>query len=114
MSSSDLGYRDGSVVLIAGGLSKGGDYGVARSLLGRKVRHLSLYGAARDELRDAWGGVAETSSHELFADAVAAAARRARPGDVVLLSPACASMDQFENYAARGDAFAAQVRAMKP
>ncbi|MFM7735011.1 MAG: UDP-N-acetylmuramoyl-L-alanine--D-glutamate ligase [Alphaproteobacteria bacterium] len=108
------GYRDGSVVLVAGGLSKGGDYGVARPLLGRKVRFLSLYGEAREELRRAWDAVATTSVHELFADAVAAAAREARPGDVVLLSPACASMDQFENYAARGDAFAAQVRALKP
>lgn len=108
------GYRDGTVVLIAGGLSKGGDYGVARPLLGRKVRFLCLYGAARDELGRAWDSVVGTSRHESFADAVEAAAREARPGDVVLLSPACASMDQFENYAARGDAFAAQVRAMKP
>ena len=58
------GYRDGSVVLIAGGLSKGGDYGVARPLLGRKVRFLSLYGAAREELRGAWSGITATSSHE--------------------------------------------------
>ena len=108
------GYADGSVVLVAGGLSKGGDYGVARHLLARKVRVLSLYGAAREELGDAWAGVAETSSFERFADAVTAASRAARSGDVVLLSPACASMDQFENYAARGDAFAAQVRGQKP
>jgi UDP-N-acetylmuramoylalanine--D-glutamate ligase len=108
------GYPDGSVVLVAGGLSKGGDYAVARPLLGRKVRLLCLYGAARDELGRAWRGVAETHSHEIFSDAVATAARGARPGEVVLLSPACASMDQFVNYAARGDAFAAQVRAMKP
>lgn len=108
------GYRDGSVVLVAGGLSKGGDYGIAREMLRRKVRFLSLYGAAREELRDAWDGATATACHEIFADAVAAAAREARSGDVVLLSPACASMDQFENYAARGDAFAAQVRALQP
>ena len=109
-----IAYVDDSVVLVAGGLSKGGDYGVARHLLARKVRVLSLYGAAREELGDAWAGVAETSSFERFADAVTAASRAARSGDVVLLSPACASMDQFENYAARGDAFAAQVRGQKP
>ncbi|HEY8514221.1 MAG TPA: UDP-N-acetylmuramoyl-L-alanine--D-glutamate ligase [Candidatus Binatia bacterium] len=106
------GYRDGSVVLIAGGLDKGGDYGVARPLLARKLRHLVLYGKARDFLADVWRGVAETTVRERFADAVAAAIAVARPGDVVLLSPACASMDQFENYAARGDAFAAIVESI--
>jgi UDP-N-acetylmuramoylalanine--D-glutamate ligase len=103
------GYRDGSVVLIAGGLAKGGDYTVARPLLAAKVRRLVLYGAARDFLAESWRGATETTLHERFADAVSAAAAAARPGDVVLLSPACASMDQFKDYAARGDAFAALV-----
>lgn len=106
------GYPDGSVVLVAGGLAKGGDFAVARALLGRKVRHLVLYGAARAELGRAWAGVADTASFDRFADAVADASRAARPGDIVLLSPACASMDQFVNYAARGDAFAAIVRSL--
>jgi UDP-N-acetylmuramoylalanine--D-glutamate ligase len=106
------GYRDGSVVLIAGGIDKGGDYTVARPLLARKLRHLVLYGNARDFLAESWSGVAATTSRERFADAVAAAIELARAGDVVLLSPACASMDQFVNYAARGDAFAAIVEAI--
>lgn len=104
------GYRDGSVVLIAGGLAKGGDYGVARTLLARKARHVVLYGAARAFLEQSWSGSAALESHERFADAVGAAITHARTGDVVLLSPACASMDQFKDYAARGDAFAAMVR----
>jgi UDP-N-acetylmuramoylalanine--D-glutamate ligase len=107
------GYRDGSVVLIAGGLAKGGDYAVARPLLASKLRHLVLYGAARDFLAESWRGVGQTTSRERFADAVAAAIAAARPGDVVLLSPACASMDQFKDYAARGDAFAAMVEAIE-
>ena len=106
------GYRDGSVVLIAGGLAKGGDYGVARDLLSRKVRHLILYGDARAFLDESWRGATETTIHERFADAVEGAIASARPGDVVLLSPACASMDQFRDYAARGDAFAAMVEAI--
>jgi UDP-N-acetylmuramoylalanine--D-glutamate ligase len=106
------GLEDGKVVLIAGGLSKGGDFSPARPLLGRKVHRVVLYGAARAELEAAWCGAAEIESVERFADAVAAAARAAHAGDVVLLSPACASQDQFLNYAARGDAFAAQVRAL--
>jgi UDP-N-acetylmuramoylalanine--D-glutamate ligase len=104
------GYRDGSVVLIAGGLAKGGDYAVARPLLARKVRHVVVYGDARTFLADSWGGAVDLESHERFADAVGAAFTRARSGDVVLLSPACASMDQFKDYAARGDAFAAMVQ----
>jgi UDP-N-acetylmuramoylalanine--D-glutamate ligase len=105
------GYRDGSVVLIAGGLAKGGDYAVARPLLARKVRHLVLYGEAREFLAESWRGATATTVRDRFADAVSAAIASAHPGDVVLLSPACASMDQFRDYAARGDAFAALVEA---
>jgi UDP-N-acetylmuramoylalanine--D-glutamate ligase len=99
-------------VLIAGGLAKGGDYTIARDLLARKVRHLALYGDARGFLEESWRGVTEITSRDRFADAVADAIGRARSGDVVLLSPACASMDQFKDYAARGDAFAAIVEAI--
>lgn len=106
------GYRDGGVVLIAGGLAKGGDYTVARELLTKKVRHLVLYGDARAFLAASWRDATDTTIHERFADAVTAAIASARPGDVVLLSPACASMDQFKDYAARGDAFAAMVEAI--
>ncbi|HZR79704.1 MAG TPA: UDP-N-acetylmuramoyl-L-alanine--D-glutamate ligase [Candidatus Binatia bacterium] len=107
------GYHDGSVVLIAGGLAKGGDFSVARELLRRKARFVALYGSARDLLAEAWRDACEIAIRERFADAVAAAVATARPGDVVLLSPACASLDQFPDYAARGDAFADQVRSLQ-
>lgn len=104
------GFPDGGVVLVAGGLAKGGDFTVARELLRRKVRFLALYGAARGLLADAWQDAAEMRGFAAFAEAVQAAAAAARPGDVVLLSPACASQDQFASYAERGDVFAALVR----
>jgi UDP-N-acetylmuramoylalanine--D-glutamate ligase len=106
------GYPDGRVVLIAGGLAKGGDYGVARDLLATKVRHAALYGAAREVLEHSWRGALEVSLHRAFAEAFTTAVSCARPGDVVLLSPACASMDQFTSYAARGEAFARLVQAL--
>lgn len=106
------GFADQSVVLVAGGLFKGGDLELARAMLQRKVRFVALYGAARGVLEEAWRGVSEMTSCERFSDAVSAAVGAARPGDVVLLSPACASQDQFPSYAVRGDAFATQVRAL--
>lgn len=106
------GWPDGRVVLVAGGLAKGGDFTQARELLTRKARAVVLYGAAREALSRSWHGAAPLLVHERFDDAVRAAARAAQPGDVVLLSPACASFDQFENFAKRGDAFAQAVRTL--
>ena len=108
------GYGEGQVVLIAGGIAKGGDYGVARELLAQKVRHAVLYGRDRALLEEAWRGATELTLAADFGDAFTAAHERARPGDVVLLSPACASMDQFRDYAARGDAFASLARGLRP
>ena len=107
------GFADGSVVLIAGGLDKGGDFSVAREMLRRKARAIALYGRARQALEESWRDVSEISSHDAFAEAVHWAAGRAQAADVVLLSPACASMDQFTDYAARGDAFASLVRRLR-
>jgi UDP-N-acetylmuramoylalanine--D-glutamate ligase len=114
LQKSLAGYGEGQVVLIAGGIAKGGDYGVARELLSQKVRHAVLYGRDRALLEEAWRGATELTLAADFGDAFTAAHERARPGDVVLLSPACASMDQFRDYAARGDAFASLVRGLRP
>lgn len=106
------GLPDGRVVLVAGGKDKGTDFAPARELVGRKARTVVLYGSARKAIADAWEGVAPLVTHEKFDDAVRAASVAAESGDVVLLSPACASFDQFENYAKRGDAFASIVRSL--
>jgi UDP-N-acetylmuramoylalanine--D-glutamate ligase len=97
-----------SVVLIAGGRAKGLD---VRPLAHEPaVRALVAIGEAGPDLLEAAGerGIPADSMEQ----AVALAVRAARPGDVVLLAPGCASWDMFESYAARGSAFSAAVRAI--
>ncbi len=101
---------DGRVVLIAGGEAKQADYSSLRGVLARKVRSAQLYGAAADLLRESWAGAVEIACFGALDDAVRAASQAARPGEVVLLSPGCASFDQFSGYAARGEAFRRVVR----
>ena len=102
----------GPVILIAGGVDKGGSYEPLRQALERKVRLVILIGAAREKMRIALAGAVPIESVETLREAVALAASRARPGDVVLLSPACSSFDQFRDYAERGRVFQELVRAL--
>lgn len=98
------------VILLAGGVDKGGDYGVLAKEIKQKVRRLILFGAAKDIMAGALGHLTETVIVEDIQSAVRDAAEHARRGDVVLLSPACASFDQFRNYAERGKVFKNLVR----
>ena len=101
----------GPLVLIAGGDGKNADFAPLAAACRRKVRHAVLIG--RDAARI--GAALEESSTEFAADmasAVRAARRAARPGDTVLLSPACASLDMFRDYVHRGEAFIAAVRSL--
>ena len=100
------------VVLIAGGVDKGGSYAALREPLRQKVRVLLLYGAAREMMRAALNGTTRVECVQTLDQAVTRAAAAAMPGDTVLLSPACASFDQFKNYAERGRAFQELVRAL--
>ncbi|HXG19245.1 MAG TPA: UDP-N-acetylmuramoyl-L-alanine--D-glutamate ligase [Methylomirabilota bacterium] len=99
----------GPVILLAGGVDKGGDYSPLRPLVREKVKRLIVFGQARELIRNALGCETRTLIVETLADAVQEAAAAATPGDTVLLSPACASFDQFNNYAHRGDVFRACV-----
>ena len=101
---------EGQLVLIAGGQGKGQDFAPLREALKGRARTVVMLGEAAPELRSVLGGVAELIDVADMSEAVAAAAERARAGDRVLLSPACASLDMFANYAARGEAF---VRAFR-
>ena len=98
------------LVLIAGGDGKGQDFRPLATAFRGKVRHAVLIGRDRALLQAALAGACTTEFAPDMDAAVAAAARAARPGDLVLLSPACASLDMFRDYAARGDAFAAAAR----
>jgi UDP-N-acetylmuramoylalanine--D-glutamate ligase len=102
---------DVPVVLIAGGRNKGIDLGPLRDAAGR-LRSVVAIGEAADDVAAVFDGAMGVDGAPVFVgitssmrEAVAMAADRARPGDVVLLSPACASHDMFTNYADRGRAF---------
>ncbi len=103
----------GGVILIAGGRGKGTDYRKLRQSVAQRVSRLLLLGEDRERLAADLGGAAEM---ELVADMEAAVARArqlARSGDTVLLSPACASFDMFDDYAHRGDVFRSLVEALE-
>jgi UDP-N-acetylmuramoylalanine--D-glutamate ligase len=100
------------VILLAGGVDKGGDYGPLQNDIRQRVRRLVLFGAAKDVIAEALGHLTETVIVTDLAAAVRDAAAHARPGDVVLLSPACSSFDMFRNYAERGKAFKSLVHAL--
>jgi len=101
------------VVLLAGGVDKGGDYAPLAAAARGRVRRALVFGAARERLAAALeaADVAVERVGDLPA-AVDAAAAAACPGDVVLLAPACSSFDMFTDYAARGRAFRAAVEAL--
>jgi UDP-N-acetylmuramoylalanine--D-glutamate ligase len=99
------------IVLIAGGDGKSQDFTSLRDAFEGKVRHVVLIGKDAPAIAAAVAGVSSVEFADSMEAAVAAAARAANPGDVVLLSPACASLDMFRDYRHRGDTFAAAVRA---
>ncbi len=101
------------VVLIAGGDGKGQDFGPLAPAVRAHARAVVLIGRDAGTLAAALGetGVPLVRAGTME-DAVAAAHALARPGDAVLLSPACASFDMFRNYGHRGDVFAAAARAL--
>jgi UDP-N-acetylmuramoylalanine--D-glutamate ligase len=100
----------GPLVLIAGGDGKNQDFSDLRAVLRGKVRHAVLIGRDAPRLAETLIGVCETSRAADMNAAVAAALDASQPGDTVLLSPACASLDMFRDYTHRGDEFAAAVR----
>jgi UDP-N-acetylmuramoylalanine--D-glutamate ligase len=102
----------GPLVLIAGGDGKGQDFTPLREAFRSKVRHVVLIGRDGPALAVVLAGICSTEPAVDMPAAVRAARAAAHPGDTVLLSPACASLDMFRDYAHRGDEFAAAVRSL--
>jgi UDP-N-acetylmuramoylalanine--D-glutamate ligase len=99
-----------TVVLVAGGKDKGVDFRPLREPLLRKARGVVLVGEAKERMARELAGTVPLATVSTLAEAVAAAASMARPGDVVVFSPACSSFDMFRNFEERGEAFRAAVR----
>lgn len=104
---------DGMLVLIAGGDGKGGDFSELAAALEGKLRAAVLIGKDAEAIEAALDTVMPVQFADDMAAAVRMAADCAEAGDTVLLAPACASLDMFKNYMARGDAFAAGVEALR-
>jgi len=100
---------EGPLILLAGGDGKGADFSPLRAC-GHKIKAAILFGKDRQRLAGVLGPVTETILVEDLTAAVLAARNLALEGDTVLLSPACASLDQFADYRARGDLFEALVK----
>ena len=105
-------YGGAGLVLIAGGRGKGLDYGELADAAAVHCRAMVVIGETADELERLIAGRLTVLRAASMRDAVFMATEAARPGDVVLLSPAAASFDMFTDYAARGDAFRAAVQAL--
>jgi UDP-N-acetylmuramoylalanine--D-glutamate ligase len=93
------------IILLMGGRDKEGDFGTLSPLLKSKVKELVLFGEARNKIYALIGNAVKTSKTTTLKEATELAHRHARAGDVVLLSPGCASFDEFSNYKERGRFF---------
>jgi UDP-N-acetylmuramoylalanine--D-glutamate ligase len=101
-----------NVHLILGGKDKGSDYTVLNDLLRERVKRVYTIGAAAAKIESEISTAAELLSAGTLAAAIRSAASSAKPGDIVLLAPACASFDQFRNYEHRGKVFKETVWAI--
>ncbi len=98
------------VILLLGGRDKDGNFDALQKLLPSKAKRIVLFGEARERIEPQLGGKTIIDKEATLKAAVLRAYRDARPGDVVLLSPGCASFDEFANYKERGNYFKEVVR----
>ena len=106
-----LESMDKPVTLILGGVDKGNDYDLIKEMVAEKVKAIVCLGIDNEKIHEAFEGIVSTIIDATSAsEAVKAAYEVSQKGDVVLLSPACASFDLFKNYEDRGDQFKKAVR----
>ena len=105
--------REPNVWLLAGGKDKGFEYHDLGPILSRRVKGVFLFGETAEKIRAAWSLFTPCSAVPTLLEAIAAAVKRAERGDVVLLSPACSSFDQFRNYQHRGEVFRQAVKQLE-
>ncbi len=101
-----------NIHLILGGKDKGSDYTVLNNLLRQRVKRVYTIGAAAEKIESQIKGAVQLDHAETLETAIRHASTDAKPGDIVLLAPACASLDQFRNYEHRGKVFKEVVRAL--
>jgi UDP-N-acetylmuramoylalanine--D-glutamate ligase len=106
------GFDGSSVILILGGKDKAGEFERMRDLVKSKARTVLTIGKAADRIAEALQGSSEIVGAETMDNAVRWAREHGRPGDTVLLSPACASFDQYRNFEHRGEHFEELVRGL--
>ncbi len=103
----------GNLLVILGGKDKGGDFTLLRDPLQKRAKVALLIGAATDKIAKQISGAVPVEPVGTMERAVARAAELAKPGDTVLLAPACASFDQFHNYEHRGRVFKQRVHSLE-
>jgi UDP-N-acetylmuramoylalanine--D-glutamate ligase len=101
------------LIVIMGGEGKGSPYSPLKSLIRKKVKKVLLIGEDSGRIERELRGTSPMERRSTLSNAVPRAATLAEPGDVVLLSPACASFDQYANYEERGRDFKALVRKLR-
>ncbi len=104
------GFDESSVILILGGKDKAGEFERMRDLVQTKARTILTIGKAADRIAEALQGTSEIVAAGDMQNAIAWAREHAKSGDTVLLSPACASFDQYRNFEHRGEHFEELVR----
>ena len=97
-----------NIILLAGGDGKGADFEILFASVERYVKHTVLFGRDAKKIRSALSNLSTSEALD-FESAVLEAATRAKPGDYVLLSPACSSLDMFDSFEHRGNAFSTMV-----